>query len=261
MSDIEGRFTWYDFMAADIPAAIEFYTKLFGWTAEAWEGPKPYTMFKNGDRVLGGVMELPEEATKMGAPPNWVAYIGTPDIAATVAAATEAGAQVRVPAFAIPEVGRIAFLADPLGAMFAVFAPAGDMPDPGPPQVGEVDWAENGTADYARAFDFYAPLFGWTVSQDVEMDMGEHTQIYRIFKGAGRPLGGLYTIMEGMPMPPHWLYYFRVAGLEAKLALVKELGGRVLNGPMEVPGGDRTAQCMDAQGGMFGLHEAKEDRQ
>jgi len=261
MSNIKGRFTWYDFMAADIPAAIDFYTRLFGWEAEAWEGPKPYTMFKNGDRVLGGVMELPAEAQKMGAPPNWVAYVGTPDLDATVAAAVGSGAQVRVPAFDIPGVGRISFLADPFGAMFAAFSPADPMPDPGPPQVGEIDWAENGTGDYARAFDFYAALFGWTVASDVEMDMGDCKMTYRIFKGPERALGGLYTIRDSMPMPPHWLYYFRVAGLEAKLELIKELGGRVLNGPMEVPGGDRTAQCMDSQGGMFGLHEAKEDRQ
>ncbi len=40
------------------------------------------------------------------------------------------------------------------------------------------------------------------------------------------------------------------------VARVKELGGQVLNGPMDVPGGDKIAQCMDPQGAVFALHSA-----
>jgi predicted enzyme related to lactoylglutathione lyase len=34
-------------------------------------------------------------------------------------------------------------------------------------------------------------------------------------------------------------------------------GGQVLNGPMDVPGGDRVAQCLDPQGAPFALHSTK----
>jgi uncharacterized protein len=34
-------------------------------------------------------------------------------------------------------------------------------------------------------------------------------------------------------------------------------GGKVMNGPMEVPGGDRIAQCMDPQGAAFAVHSRK----
>jgi len=37
---------------------------------------------------------------------------------------------------------------------------------------------------------------------------------------------------------------------------VKELGGQVVNGPMEVPGGDLIAQCLDPQGVLFALHSS-----
>ena len=56
------------------------------------------------------------------------------------------------------------------------------------------------------------------------------------------------------PGPPMWLYYFNVEDLDAAVEVVKAEGGKVLNGPMEVPGGDRIVQCMDPQGAMFALH-------
>jgi predicted enzyme related to lactoylglutathione lyase len=60
-----------------------------------------------------------------------------------------------------------------------------------------------------------------------------------------------------MTAPPHWLYYVKVDDLDAALERVKERGGQVLNGPMDVPGGDRVAQCLDPQGAAFALHGSK----
>jgi predicted enzyme related to lactoylglutathione lyase len=52
----------------------------------------------------------------------------------------------------------------------------------------------------------------------------------------------------------NWLSYVRVGDVKSIAAKVQELGGRVLNGPMEVPGGDWIAQCLDPQGAAFALH-------
>ena len=57
-----------------------------------------------------------------------------------------------------------------------------------------------------------------------------------------------------IPGPPFWLYYIRVDDVGAAVERVKSLGGQVLNGPMQVPGGDVVAQCCDPQGGAFALH-------
>jgi predicted enzyme related to lactoylglutathione lyase len=57
-----------------------------------------------------------------------------------------------------------------------------------------------------------------------------------------------------MPGPPFWLYYVYVKDLDKAAESVKQHGGQVLNGPMEVPGGDRIAQCMDPQGAAFAIH-------
>ncbi len=55
----------------------------------------------------------------------------------------------------------------------------------------------------------------------------------------------------------HWGIYFRVPDVHAAVDRVKETGGQVLNGPMEVPGGDWVAQCVDPQGAHFSLHQRK----
>jgi len=60
-----------------------------------------------------------------------------------------------------------------------------------------------------------------------------------------------------MPFPPHWLLYAKVPDIQASLTGVRAGGGQVLNGPMEIPGGDLIAQILDPQGAAFALHQAK----
>ena len=150
-------------------------------------------------------------------------------------------------------------LADPQGAAYAVYTPPPAMlalPEPaGMAPVGQASWHELMTADPAAALAYYAARFGWTPAG--ELDMGE-MGLYRMFARGDTPLGGIFdpgAMMQGAP--PHWLPYFRVADLGAALERVRAHGGVVANGPMEVPGGDHVAQCLDAQGAAFALHEAR----
>jgi predicted enzyme related to lactoylglutathione lyase len=86
------------------------------------------------------------------------------------------------------------------------------------------------------------------------MDMGDGW-MYRIYGRPGSfPLGGMFTKTAEMPGPPMWLYYVNVPSVGQSVEKVKQLGGQVLSGPMEVPGGDTIAQCMDPQGAVFALH-------
>jgi predicted enzyme related to lactoylglutathione lyase len=87
------------------------------------------------------------------------------------------------------------------------------------------------------------------------MDMGGG-MTYRTFGQGEKMYGGIYNKPLEMPAPPHWLYYINVDDIEAALDRVKEHGGQVLNGPMEVPGGSRIAQCLDPQGAAFALHQS-----
>ena len=257
MSEDRGRFVWYDLMTTDPDAAQSFYTKLIGWGTQAWDGPMPYTMWTNNDTPLGGVMTLPDEAKQAGAPPHWLAYIYTSYVDGTVAKAEENQGKVLVPAQDIPEVGRFAVLADPQGAAFAVYTPATDTPGKsGAAAIGEYSWHELNTSDHENAWGFYETLFGWKKGD--AMDMGE-IGTYQMFTTGGGdiPLGGMFNKPKEMPGPPFWLYYVRVDDVHKSVEKVKKLGGQVLNGPMEVPGGDHVAQCMDPQGAAFALHSTK----
>lgn len=259
--EARGRFSWFDLMTIDMTAATKFYAEVMGWELESWSGAggdmPPYTMWKGPSGPLGGVMALPEEAKKMGAPPNWMGYVVVPDLDATLAKAGELGAKVLMPPMAIPTVGRFAVIADPQGATIAAIQFEGDAPGhDDTPAVGEVSWRELMTTDREKGFDFYATLFGWEKGE--AMDMGaEMGGVYQMYTRRGKPLGGMMNKPAAMPGPSVWLYYFRVADLDATIAKVKSLGGKLLNGPMEVPGGDRVAQLMDPQGAAFALHQVK----
>ena len=126
MSDdsLLGRFVWYELLTSDPEAATRFYTELIGWGTAQWEGgSEPYTMWTNDDTPIGGVISLPEVAKQAGAPPHWLAYLGTPDVEATVSQVKELGGKVLVAPTQVPTVGNFAVLSDPQEAAFAVFNP------------------------------------------------------------------------------------------------------------------------------------------
>ena len=87
---VRGRFIWHDLMTTDPDAAKAFYTAVVGWGKQDWPGTTPpYTMWMAGETMVGGVMQLPDEAVQMGSPPHWLTYIETPDTDETFAQATK----------------------------------------------------------------------------------------------------------------------------------------------------------------------------
>lgn len=252
-----GRFVWYELLANDQAVATAFYTKVLGWSTEAWKTPPgapPYTMWTNAGKSFGGLMALPEEARKAGAPSHWLGYISVPDTDGSLAQAKKYGAKALMGPMDLPEVGRIAVIADPQGAVLALFTPsmAGSEPPAAPP-VGNISWHELATDDWKKAWDFYQSMFGWQKGD--AMDMGA-MGTYQIFTLGGPPVGAMFNRPPQIPVS-NWLYYFRVANLDEAIEKTKVGGGKILNGPMDVPGG-RIAQCMDPQGAAFALHWVKE---
>jgi predicted enzyme related to lactoylglutathione lyase len=67
----------------------------------------------------------------------------------------------------------------------------------------------------------------------------------------------MYNKPREVPGTAAWLYYIHVDDVNERTKNVEALGGKVLNGPMEVPGGDLIAQCLDPQGAAFALHSPK----
>ena len=118
-------------------------------------------------------------------------------------------------------------------------------------EVGAFSWHELLSADPDAAFGFYSSLFGW-VKTDA-MDMGDIGTYQMYGYTADGSVGGILKKPAEMPMSA-WVLYVNVASTDDAVGQVKEMGGQLMNGPMDIPGGGRIAQCMDPQGAVFALH-------
>ena len=83
------------------------------------------------------------------------------------------------------------------------------------------------------------------------MDMGEFGQ-YRFVQKDGIGIGAIMPRMPEMPVSI-WTYYIGVDDIDRAVAAINDNGGKVLNGPMEIPGGEFAVFGMDPQGASFGL--------
>ncbi len=157
----------------------------------------------------------------------------------------------------VPEVGRMQMVADPQGAAFYIMKPASSEERPeGTPELGEGSWHELMTSDMPAAMTFYQDIFGWQPSEAT--DMGEGMGMYQMFDRPHGMIGGMMTTPKELAhVPPHWGIYFLVPDINAAVDKVKAKGGQILNGPMEVPGGDWVVNAMDPQGAAFSLHARK----
>jgi uncharacterized protein len=250
-----GRIVWYELLTTDMKAAEKFYSTVVGWTVQAFdESPQPYDMFvRGGNTPTAGVMTIPEG---MNFPPHWEMYVAVDKLEDAVAKIEKLGGSALGPVIDVPTVGRMRTMMDPQKAVFAVYeAATSDQQPDGPRQVGDASWHELMTTDGPAALKFYSELFGWQESQ--AMDMGPMGK-YHIFKGSSYDLGGIMNKPKELGnVPPNWGIYFRVPDVDATVQRVKDNGGQILNGPMDVPGGDRVVNCMDPQGAAFSLHSRK----
>jgi predicted enzyme related to lactoylglutathione lyase len=162
-----------------------------------------------------------------------------------------------MPAFDIPNVGRIALVADPQGAAFYVMKATPPEPKAqsdafSPTAEQRVGWNELSTSDPVAALDFYTSQFGWEKGDAMPMgDKGD----YRFINRGGQMIGAIFPSEAGAfsDERPHWRYYFRVPSISAAKTAAEQAGGSVRIGPMEVPGGDYIIVGSDPQGAEFAL--------
>ena len=248
MGDNTGKFVWCEWMGQDVGGAVEFYRHVIGWDiAESDMAGFPYNIASVGAYGVAGLFPTPPEAA--GSPPCWTGYIWVENVDTATERLKAAGGRVMRPPMDIPNVGRMAIVTDPQSAPFALFRDAGGNPPPAPPPLtpGMPGWRELHAGEGASAFAFYAEQFGWR--EDRQLDMGP-MGVYRIFDRDGEQGGVMSKAPQGPG--PCWLYYFMVDAADAAAARVKAMGGKVLHGPHEVPGGMWATQCADREGALFG---------
>lgn len=113
------------------------------------------------------------------------------------------------------------------------------------------------TTDRQRAKGFYERLFGWTF-EDIEVPgMGTYTT----FEAAEDGPGGGITQMAGPGAPTMWLPYVLVEDVERFTVQARELGGRVVTGPIEIPHAGRLAVLEDPSGAVFGIWQSAQQNQ
>ncbi len=251
MVNSHGRFVWYELMTTDIEAANAFYASVVGWgVRDASVRGSTFSVFTAGGSPVAALMNVPEDARRMGATPQWIGYVGVDDVDAAVDRVKQSGGRVYVPPTDVPDMSRFSVVADPQMATIAVVkgleSSRARSAEPGAP--GRFGWHELLAADWETAFAFYSELFGWRKANSHTGDMGT----YQAFCVGEETIGGMFSKPETLPIP-FWLYYFNVDDIEAAAKRVEAGGGQIVYGPTAVPGGALIVHCLDPQGAIFAL--------
>ena len=123
VAQVNGTLCWADLSTSDPKRAADFYSGLLGWQAfAAPKDPSGYLHIKNGEQHIGGIP--PATHRHPGTPPHWLAYFQVDDVDATANKAKGLGASLFLAPMTMEGVGRMAVVADPKGAVFAIFKSA-----------------------------------------------------------------------------------------------------------------------------------------
>lgn len=246
-----GTFSWIDLAAHDVDVAERYYTQLFGWTAERMAyGPDPddvYVMLRKDGRDAAALYAMDPTQKSQGMPSAWLSYVTVESADETAARARLIGGTVLADAFDVMDVGRMALIGDPSGAMFAAWEPMRHSGVGVRDEPGALCWNELATRDMDRAAEFYGALFGWT-----PLPFEGSPVPYTMLMNGETAVGGIYVMpaeMEGTP--PQWAPYFAVDDTDDTLRRSEALGGTTIMPPDDVPGVGRLAGLRDPQGGMF----------
>jgi predicted enzyme related to lactoylglutathione lyase len=243
---------WVDLATPDVDAAARFYGELFGWEvperADSNEMGGYRRAILNGKDVAG-MMPLMDGGQE-GQPPAWTTYISVDYADPISRAIQENGGTMIAEPMAVKSFGRLALFTDPEGAFFGIWEPADFAGAELVNEKGAVGWNELNTRDPEAAKQFYGAVFGWE-SNDVAIDGGG---TYTEWLVDGRQVGGMLDMRGRVPdeVPAHWLTYFGSVDTDEAVDKIKELGGQVMFGPIDIPAG-RFAMVTDPAGAAFAV--------
>ena len=198
----------------------------------------------------------------------WNTYIWVDSADDTAAKAREAGGAVLAEPFDVLEAGRMAVLADPEGAAFNVWEAKAHKGAQVVNEHGSLNFNGLASRDVDAAKAFYAAVFGWDVLslpaglmwtlpgygdhlEESSPGLREQMAAMNAPDGFIDVVAALRSIPEGdTDTPPHWSVTFGVDDIAAVAAQAGELGGEVVEGPVDVPWA-RMAVIKDPAGAVF----------
>ncbi|HEX8067957.1 MAG TPA: VOC family protein [Thermoleophilaceae bacterium] len=211
-----------------------------------------YTMLRVGGAEVGALMAQQEQERAQGVPPHWNNYVTVEDVDASAERARSLGGTVLAEPFDVMDAGRMAVVQDPTGGVLSMWQPNRMIGAARVNEPGCLTWNDLNTRDTESAKRFYGELFGWT-AEPIDAPNVDYT----VWRNGDRSNGGMFGITEEMgEMPTFWMPYFAVESLDEALVRVKDGGGTVASGPMNVPTG-RVAVVQDPQGAAFAMFEGE----
>jgi predicted enzyme related to lactoylglutathione lyase len=249
-----GSFCWIELATTDQEGAKKFYSSLFGWSPnDNPMGPgEVYTIFRLDGRDAGAGYTMRKEQREQHIPPHWELYIAADNADDVVSKATKAGGKALMPAFDVMDLGRMAVLQDPTGAVFCAWQAKKNSGIGAASEDNALCWADLITPDAQRAEQFYSSVFGWKLEKTPNDPSG-----YVHIKNGEHYIGGIPPAEAGDPkLPPHWIIYFQVADVEASTKKVQQLGGKVHMPPRKMEGVGTWSVVADPQGAAFALFKS-----
>jgi predicted enzyme related to lactoylglutathione lyase len=266
---IPGVPCWIDTSQPDPEAAVDFYSRLFGWELEdvmpaGSEGKYFIARLHGGD--VAAVGSIPEAAPPMAI---WNTYVWVESADETASAVRDAGGSVLMEPFDVMDAGRMAVFADPEGAAFCVWQAKQHKGARVVNEHGSLNFNGLATRDIEGAKAFYGSVFGWTT-----LDLGDGAEMWTLpgygdyleqdnpdlrkqMAEADAPkrfedvVASINPIADDQPdTPAHWNVTFGVDDADATAARATELGGTVIVPPFDAPW-VRMTIISDPQGATF----------
>ena len=249
-------------VAADSAPLRDFYRGIFDWefvgSGELPSGGE-YWLARVDGRDVAGIAPTPP-APIPAPPPAWDTQVIVESVSDAAARAAVAGGRVLLEPFDALPAGRLAVIADPTGAVIALWEPgsrygAGIVNEPSAYAMSLLS-----TDDPERALTFYGELFGWE-ADPFEPAPGASVWLFRLPGYVGgepsQPVPrDVVAVMSPLEpgTPPSWGVDFWIADAERAAAAAPGLGGRVIAEPFEIPM-FRRAVLADPQGAVFSVSQ------
>lgn len=112
------RVVHFEIVGDDPEALAKFYSDVFAWKVQKWEGPMEYWLVQTGEEGEPGIDGGLGKRTEPGE--GTTNTIDVEDVDAFVAKIEKSGGKVVSPKHAVPGVGWMAYCADPDGNLFGM---------------------------------------------------------------------------------------------------------------------------------------------
>ena len=242
---VPGAPIWVELYTSDPDGAQAFYEKLFGWTAED-SGPEygGYVTFQLDGKPVAGCMR--NDGTT-GAINSWSVYLESRDAEDTMSMAEANGGHVEIEPMQVGDLGQMAFVTDPGGALIGIWQPGTHHGIAVRGETGAPVWFELLTKHYEASIRFYQAVFGWATETMSDTDEFRYTTL-------GKGEDALAGIMDASGFlgdaPSAWSVYIDVEDTDATVRRAEEAGGAILIAPEDSPYG-RIAELQDPSGARF----------